>query len=40
MHQGAEPDVARGVVQLKPLATDGEQREVAVGDAVAVVRGG
>ena len=39
MHQGAEPDVARGGVQLKPLLDDGEQHEVAVGDAVAAVRG-
>ena len=35
-----DDEAARGVVQLKPLATDGEQREVAVGDAVAAVRGG
>ena len=35
-----DDEAARGVVQLKPLLDDGEQREVAVGDAVAVVRGG
>ena len=35
-----DDEAARGVVQLKPLATDGEQREVAAGDAVAAVRGG
>ena len=35
-----DDEAARGVVQLKPLLDDGEQREVALGDAVAVVRGG
>ncbi len=34
-----DDEAARSVVQLKPLATDSEQREVAVGDAVAAVRG-
>ena len=34
-----DDEAARGVVQLKPLTSDGEQREVAVGDAVAAVRG-
>ena len=34
-----DDEAARGVVQLKPLADAGEQREVAVGDAAAVVRG-
>ena len=33
-----DDEAARGVVQLKPLTSDGEQREVAVGDATAVVR--
>lgn len=33
-----DDEAARGVVQLKPLATDGEQFEVAVGDAAAAVR--
>ena len=32
-------EAERGVVQLKHLAGDGEQREVGVGDAVAAVRG-
>ena len=35
-----DDEAARGVVQLKPLTSDGEQREVAVGDAAAAVRGG
>ena len=35
-----DDEATRGVVQLKPLASDGEQREVALGDAVAAVRGG
>ena len=35
-----DDEAARGVVQLKPLTTDGEQREVEAGDAVAAVRGG
>ncbi len=34
-----DDEAARGVVQLKPLADAGEQREVAVGDAAAAVRG-
>ena len=33
-------EAARGVVQLKPLADAGEQREVALADAAAAVRGG
>ena len=33
-----DDEAARGVVQLKPLATDGEQFEVALGDAAAAVR--
>ncbi len=35
-----DDEAARGVVQLKPLATDGDQFEVAVGDAAAAVRDG
>ena len=35
-----DDEAARGVVQLKHLAGDGEQREVAVGDAADVVAGG
>ena len=34
-----DDEAARGVVQLKHLAGDGEQREVAVGDAVGAVEG-
>ena len=34
-----DAEAARGAVQLKPLVGDGEQREVAVGDAAAAVRG-
>ena len=34
-----DDEAARGVVQLKPLATDSDQFEVAVGDAAAAVRG-
>ncbi len=34
-----DDEAARGVVQLKPLATDGDQFEVAMGDAAAAVRG-
>ena len=33
-----DDEATRGVVQLKPLLDDGEQHEVAVGDAVAAVR--
>ena len=35
-----DDEAARGVVQLKPLADAGEQFEVALADAAAVVRGG
>ena len=35
-----DDEAARGVVQLKHLAGDGEQREVAVGDAAGAVGGG
>ena len=34
-----DDEAARGVVQLKPLTGDGDQFEVAVGDAAAAVRG-
>jgi len=34
-----DDEAARGVVQLKPLLDDGDQFEVAVGDAAAAVRG-
>ncbi|MXW24289.1 MAG: histidine--tRNA ligase, partial [Chloroflexi bacterium] len=35
-----DAEAARGVVQLKHLAGDGEQREVAMGDAADAVAGG
>ncbi|MBM4415753.1 MAG: histidine--tRNA ligase [Chloroflexi bacterium] len=34
-----DDEAARGVVQLKPLATEGEQQEVGVGAAIEAVRG-